>query len=160
MLVRKQFHVKSTRLSLYRCAFSLLYLDLPTPVAGCALVFSSNACFVYMIPKMLFTSTYFALIMSCITIANAVTIHETCKSMTGVDEYGYSPDVSDAVATAYKYMQMIAKNGDSVIERYRTKQLPSNERVRISSLLTAFGFPDGDKRQGLFLYQLSGKGPY
>ena len=112
------------------------------------------------IPKMLFTSIYFALGLFCISIGSALTIHETCKSMTGVDEYGYSPDVSAAVSTAYNYMLMIAKNGATVAEKYRTNQLPANERVRISSLLTAFGLPDGDKRQGLFLYQLEGEGSY
>ncbi len=92
------------------------------------------------------------------SITNAVIVHETCKNLPGVDEYGYGPDVSYAVTTAYDYMRMVAKNADSVVTKYQQNKLPPNERVRFSSLLTAFGIPDGDKRQGLFLIQLAGKG--
>ena len=106
---------------------------------------------------MLLISVFVALTLLYTPIVNAITIHETCKSMTGVAEYGYGPDVSYAITTAYQHMQTIAKNAANVATKYRANELPPNERARISALLTAFGIPNGDKRQSLFLYQLESK---
>ena len=90
-------------------------------------------------------------------LSHALTVHETCKNFPGVDEYGYGPDVSAAVSNAYDYMTTIAKNAVSVANKYQSKSLPPDERVRFASLLTAFGVPEGDSRLPFFLIQLDGK---
>lgn len=90
-------------------------------------------------------------------LSHALTVHETCKNFPGVDEYGYGPDVSAAVSTAYDYMRMIANNAVSVADKYQSNSLPPDERVRFASLLTAFGVPEGDSRLPFFLIQLDGK---
>ena len=80
-----------------------------------------------------------------------ITIHSTCKSMTGVDEYGYGPDVSDAISNAYETMRTISANAANVLENYQKKKLPPNESARIASLLTAFGLSPGDRRESMFI---------
>ena len=88
----------------------------------------------------------------------SIIIHSTCKNMAGVDEYGYGPDVSDAISSAYENVRTISANAANILENYQGKKLPPTENARIASILTAFGLRPGDDRESMFILLATGMG--